>query len=765
MGLTNRVSTACLLAMLAGRLAAQTTGATFGQVIKLGGTPSDVVLDESRSRLYLVIQGGNRVDVYDYGQQQVVESFPVGATPVAAAVSMDGQYLYVTNNASSTMTVINLKQNTVWNTVSLPASPEGVEVGADGRVLITTQGTSTTDQVNSLLLYDPTASQGQQVTPVTFAPPPPTPSPLPATTIGRPVTTFRGKLIRTPDGNYIIGMSTVNSNAQTVLFVYEVSSGSILRSRTVTGQSTVLSISPDGSHFMAGFTLYDAATLDVVAQENAANVPFPLSSTGTATFSTVQNVGGSTFTPDGNTIYSAFNVAPFSTPAPRPQASTLLIESAQNLGVQLGIKIPESIVAKMVITSSGTDAWGLSESGLIYLPLSTLYDYPILQPDTTVVFLHSDNCNLGLATASLGINNIGKGKLTFSVPDTTAALVGQATSGVAPSTIQFTMDPGRTSVTRQYGTNLYSGAVTNNGTALQVNLASPDAINVPPTILVYMNLRQPDQRGVVYPVQTVSTATEGLQDVLVDEARDRVYVLNSGYNRIEVFDRTAQTFVSPIPVGQLPHQMAMSGDGNTLYVADTGGERIEIVDLNQGQSTGAITFPPVPRSGAAAPITPQTLAMGIFGLQTVMSNGSQWKVVGGQATVRPVSTVAPTLFTTGGANGPVRMIGSADGRSIITMAGNGNMYLYDSLADAYTSTNRPYTSTTIQGYYGPLSAAPDGSFYNANGFVLGASLTPVGGEESPASTTSLPVATKRNVAALAALDSTHFLRVTTPVKQ
>ena len=47
----------------------------------------------------------------------------------------------------------------------------------------------------------------------------------------------------------------------------------------------------------------------------------------------------------------------------------------------------ESIISKMVMTSDGTKAWGLSESGLIYLPLSTLYDYPILQPETTTVFL------------------------------------------------------------------------------------------------------------------------------------------------------------------------------------------------------------------------------------------------------------------------------------------------------------------------------------------------------------------------------------------
>jgi DNA-binding beta-propeller fold protein YncE len=633
-------------------------------------------------------------------------------------------------------------------------------VGNDGRVLITTEGTSTTDTVESLLLYDRRA--GQQVSTISFAPPPTTPSPLPPTTIGRPVTSFRGKLIRTPDGNYIIGMSTINNNAQTVLFVYETSSGSILRSRTVTGQSTVLSISPDGARFMAGYSLYNTADLNVVAQQNASNVPFPLSSTGTAAFTTLANVGGSTFSPDGVTLYSAFNVAPYSTPAPRPQASTLLISNSRNLGVRLGIKIPESIVARMVVTSDGANAWGLSESGLIYLPLSTLYDYPILQPERTNVFLRTDDCNRGLAKFSLQISNLGKGKLTFSVPDTTSALTAQATSGVAPATIEFTMDPGRTTVTRQYGTNLYSGGATNSGTALAVNISSPDAINIPPTIRVYMNYRQPDQRGVIFPIETVPTAAEGLQDILVDETRDRVYVLNSGYNRIEVFDRKKQKFGSSIEVGQLPHKMTMGGDGSTLYVANTGGESVSIVNLDLGKTTGSVAFPAIPRSGASAPVTPQAIEYALFGPQVVMSSGSQWKVVGTDATVRPASTVAPVTFNTATA---VKMAGTPDGRSIITLAGNGTVYVYDGVADAYVGSVRPYTATTITGYYGPLSAAPDGSYFLMNGFVLNSSLSTIGGSESPSSTTTLPAASKRNVAAVAALDANRFLRLTTPVKQ
>jgi YVTN family beta-propeller protein len=766
----NRICIAVLGLSLAGpswpggRLLA--ASATFGEVVRLGGTPSDAVLDESRGRLYLVNLAANRVDVYSYLDRALVNAYGTGDTPVAAAMSMDHRYLYVTNNGASSLTVIDLNANSVVQTVSLTAKPEGVEVGADGRVLISTEGTSSTDQINSLLLFDRSQSQGSQVTAVAFPPPPATPSSLTAVTTGRPATTFRGKLTRTPDGNFIIGLSTVNNNAQTIVFVYEVQSASILRSRTVTGQSTVLSVSPDGSRFMAGYTLYDTATLNVIGQYNAANVPFPLSSSATTTpsFNSTTNMGGSVFAPDGQTLYSAFNVAPVTTPASRPQASTLLVTNPRNLLVRLGIKIPESIVAKMLITSDGAQAFGLSESGLLYLPLSTLYDYPILMPETTVVFLAVDDCNRGLAKARVRIDNIGKGKLTFSVPDATAALVAQASSGVAPATVEFTMEPGRTNVTRYYGTNLYSGAVTNTGAPLSINLNTPDAINVPNTIRVYMNTRQPDQRGVVFPLPTGQTTTEGLQDILVDEQRKRVYITNASYNRIEVFDTVKQRFVDPIEVGQMPHQMAWVGDGKRLYVANTGGETISIVDLDTGAITGTVTFPARPRSGTSNPVSPQAIANGLFGLQIAMSDGSLWKASGTEATVRPASSIIPAQLTVSGNNGPVRMLATTDMQMIGTLAGNGTIYRYDSLTDSYTYSTRPYTAANITGYWGPMAAGPTGSYFAVNGFILTTDLSLVGGSESPTATTTLPMATRRNVAALGAVDADRFLRLTTVVK-
>ncbi len=749
---------------------AQSVGRTFGDVVQLGGTPSDAVLDEMRGRLYLVNNAAARVDIFDYHGRSIVGSFGVGAQPLAAAISMDGRFLYVTNNGNSTLSVIDLELGVTNQAVTLPARPEGVEVGADGRVLISTQGTGANNLNNTLLIFDPTQTQQNQVQPVQFPPPPPTPTGQPGV-FARPVTVFRGKLIRTPDGRFIVGLSTINNNTQTVVYLYEAFSGTVLKSRTVTGQSTVLSMSPDGSRFMAGFTLYDTQTLQAVGQMNTANMPFLFN----GNFNTLQNVGGSAFTADGKTLYSAFNSAPFTQPATRAQASTLLISDPRNLTINLGIKLPESIIAKMLVTSDGANAFGLSESGMIHLRMDTLYDYPIIMPETDTVFLAVDECNRGIARAAVRINNIGSGKLTFSVPNLGAALVAQVSSGVAPSTVTFVMEPGRSGVTRQAGTNLYTGGGTNNtGNPVNVNLATLEAINLPNTIKVYMNFRQPDMRGQIFPISISPNGNRlqtGLRDIVLDEPRGRVYVTNAGYNRLEVFDIRRQRFLNPIPVGQLPNQMAMATDGRTLYVGSGGGEAISIVDLDLGRVVGEVEFPPLPRAGNANIIAPAALAYGLSGLQFIMSNGTQWKLIGNQATLRPSNPVTPVTIP-----GPQSMMASPSFDYILTLAGNGTAYLYNALIDNYTTSRQLFTNP-IQSYYGVISASEDSSYFFANGLMLNSSLTVVGGAERPGliqfgpppqpgqpPTQTVVSGGERNIAATAAIGKDTFVRLTTPVR-
>ena len=186
--LSSGVALAILVSALILPAAAQITSATFGTVVMLGGTPSDIVLDENRGYLYLVQSSSNRVAVYDYNAQAVVRTITVGKNPLAAAMSMDGSVLYVTNNGSSSLSVIDLRSLSLTQSVALPAAPEGVEVGADGRAVVATQGNGTGNLSNTLLIVDRTQPLGQQVLAVQFPPPPSTPTGVPVQ--ARPVTTF-----------------------------------------------------------------------------------------------------------------------------------------------------------------------------------------------------------------------------------------------------------------------------------------------------------------------------------------------------------------------------------------------------------------------------------------------------------------------------------------------------------------------------------------------------------------------------------------------
>jgi DNA-binding beta-propeller fold protein YncE len=776
-------------ALIAPALQAQTS-ATFGEVIALGGIPSDMVLDESRQRLYLVNTAANRIDIWDYSGKSVIGSITVGNRPLGAAMSVDNAFLYVANHDDSTLSVITLSgamgsQGTVTATISLPAPPQGVEVEFSGRVVICTDGTGTGNVNNTLLVYDSTQPSTSQVQAVTIPPPAATPPSL-APVTAKPSTTINGRLQRTPDGNYIIGvLNTGTGGTSTVAYVYETASTTVLSSRTVVGQSSTMSVSSDSQSFMAGYTHYDLSTLNVLGQQSTANAPFAIATAFTAT----NNLGGSVYSPDGTTLYSAFNNAAATTPPPTAQAATLMISDPKSLAVKLGINLPESVVGKMAITSDGGDAWAISLSGMTHLALSTLYTYPILMPESNVVFLTQNDCNQGVIQQQLKIDNLGGGKLTFAVPSTitgaTAALEVQASSGVAPSTVTFTYDSGRSQVTRVPGTNLYSGGTggsTNLGTVISLQLVSSNAINVPPTIRVYMNYRDSTMRGQIFPIPTVpntsGTANQGLQDIVFDPSRNLVYITNAGYNRIEVFDTVKKALQAPIPVGQLPHEMAMGLDGNALYVAETGGETIDIVDLTQMAVSGRITLPPFPRAANAAVINVSAMAAGLTALQFVASNGFLWEVTNGEAAPRAGTFVTGLNATTGAQTAlsttALSMLGSADGSSAIVLSGNTNpnAYLYSGLTDVYTASRQLFTGA-ITGYDGPLGVSPNGSYLLANGIVLNSALTQIGGATLPGGTPVTPPGQPansagssplRNVAAVAPVDQNVFLRMTTPVR-
>ncbi|HUQ90653.1 MAG TPA: hypothetical protein VM120_03155, partial [Bryobacteraceae bacterium] len=292
-------------------------------------------------------------------------------------------------------------------------------------------------------------------------------------------------------------------------------------------------------------------------------------------------------------------------------------------------------------------------------------------------------------------------------------------------------------------------------------IQSNEAINIPPRLRVFQNSRDAEARADVRTVSVGTSANEALEDIVYDSVRSRVYIANSGMNRVEVFDAKTKEFLSPIKVGQLPRSMALMPDNNTLYVANTGGESISIVDLAAGQVVGRVRFPPLPFNGTAPLMTPSVIASTQRGLLIVMSNGSIWKVIGNDAVPRDISAVIGAATVPA----PRTLVSTPNGEYALLLSGSGFVYLYDTAADEFVQGRQVFPAP-IQGYFGPMSAGPGGRYFLVNGTVLNPALTPIGSAGSvtvtgrPGQTTTAP----RPVSAVAALNATMFVRFTQPVR-
>ena len=69
-------------------------------------------------------------------------------------------------------------------------------------------------------------------------------------------------------------------------------------------------------------------------------------------------------------------------------------------------------------------------------------------------------------------------------------------------------------------------------------------------------------------------------DAAVDTARKRLYLANISNNRLDVFDLANEQFSKAIGVGSEPWGLAFSRDNDSLWVANSGGTNLSVVDLN-----------------------------------------------------------------------------------------------------------------------------------------------------------------------------------------
>src|SRR5690349_15781471 len=69
-------------------------------------------------------------------------------------------------------------------------------------------------------------------------------------------------------------------------------------------------------------------------------------------------------------------------------------------------------------------------------------------------------------------------------------------------------------------------------------------------------------------------------DLLLDEGRGLLYLVNSNANRVDVYDYVNRKQNGPIAVGTFPLSAAISPDGKYMYVSNTQSTTLSVVDLD-----------------------------------------------------------------------------------------------------------------------------------------------------------------------------------------
>jgi uncharacterized protein (TIGR03437 family) len=421
------------------------------------------------------------------------------------------------------------------------------------------------------------------------------------------------------------------------------------------------------------------------------------------------------------------------------------------------------------------------------MPLGVLEtSYPVGVPDSDMALLASDQCG---ATASLNaavipVRNVGGGRMTLSTPSTVAAATTTTTAATSATTVTLS------SASASYGANVTarfnSAAAKTLGTATPdvLLLQSPEAVNIINAVRVYQNSRNAEAAGTIFPMNMGASGSgaTGIADIVMDATRRRLYMANYALNRIEIFDIATQRLVAPISVGQQPKAVALSGDSNTLYVANSGSEYVSVIDLNKGAVSGTAVFPPLPFNSTITPIYPSAIASSQRGVQVLMSNGSLWNIVGNNLVPRTLNPVIFGSVTT--ITGPnQQMIATPEGSEILLLAGNGTAYIYSASVDDYIAQAAVVSSTATGVYSGPVAAGPNGSYFLVEGQVLDPSLSLISGVSTTTTGPVIPTgpggiigpgggglpspigpSTSRPIAAVAAVAGNTYLRFSTPVR-
>lgn len=654
---------------IAASIAASAWAGTIGKVIPIGGMASDLALDENRGVLYVANFTANRVEVVSLSDNSVQRSMNVASQPSSLAISPDGKYLVVAhfgNNVapappSNALTVINLDTNE-RQTFALGAAPLGVAFGNDGKALIAT--------ATEFLSFDPQTGGRELIDTITG---------VAAKTLPQPANSFppsitSASMAASRDGSRIYGQT------DTLNFGYDVATRHIqanIYTAAPPMAPRVVSVNQDGSAYTAGWALWDGNLTLQGRFSLMSEFPGP---------SGDLNVGTHAIDTSRNLIYSQVPLKNDS------RTAILKIVDAENLAVRETLQLPENFTGKSVLTNDNNMMYGVSESGILVLPVGSMDQVSRIFASQEDVVFRGNFCSKQTATQEITITDVSGAATDFSIKSNTPGVTVFPTGGTTPARIRIAVDPSQ--FTTQKGT-----------VSALLTIQSSNAANIPAGVRVLFNNKEPDQRGAFVNVPGK------LVDLIADPVRNRFYVLRQDTNEVLVFDAATNTQVAKLKTGNTPTQLAFSFDKKNLLVGSDDSQLLYVFDLDTLQPSESVRMPAghYPRSVAAAGSTVLTVA----------------RVAGGTNTIDRVdmatltATELPRLGVfANSVDVNTTLIGSPNGSSIMAAQANGNVLLYNAAADTFTISRK--LAGTLAGAY----AASNYDQFVIGNQMLNASLVP-----------------------------------------
>ncbi len=650
-------------------------GATFGTAIPVRGTVSDIALDERRGILYLADFSGGRIQALRTGDLTFANSLPPLDAPASAvALSPDGRflvaghYLGFPNSANAGgLTIFDLDYG-LRQQVSLPSPVLAVAFGSGRLALVVT--------ANQFLLLDPETGRTQTLDAMVGC----RSLPVPLATFPASITWASSGV--SGDGQTIIVLARAGSAPACVAEsedppATEPASELLLRYRVGNGQVEVLgwistpplapravSVNADGSAFLAGWVLFDGAG------NLQAQFPYALGEL---------RMGGVAYDWARNRIYADI-------PAAAKEAPVLHVVDTDNLSVRERIRLPQAMAGRSVFSSDMQTLYAISDGGVLVLPVGALAEAPRVAASAEDVLFQGDSCGSGMLSQTLTVADPAGGNVDFALSvDKAEGIRITPASGTTPATVRIDVDP----------TVFQSAGGT---TAVQLQIGSTRAVNLPAAVRLLINPRQSNSRG-----RLISVPGK-IVDLLADAARNRVYLVRQDQNLVLVYDSTTFQQLASLRTGNTPVGLAMTLDQRYLLVGNDNSQRVSVFDLETLEPAAPILF-----SG----VYPRTLAVS-YGAIWVTGRASDAKKQGlylvdfaGRKVSTPSLGVYCNTSLPGSCNTPVPadavVTASPSALSILLAIPDGTVALWDGTAGRWAVSRHDFAA--LSGAYGALSDA------------------------------------------------------------